>query len=116
MLAAATCYIGLHHAPLDRLDAFVASIARVLKPGGRFVLRDHDVTDEYMRAMAALAHAVFNAGLGVPWETNAQELRHFRSIDAWVELLDRHRLVPIGPRLLQAHDPTLNTLLCFRRA
>jgi len=112
----ATCYIGLHHAPLDRFDAFVASIARVLKPGGLFILRDHDVTDDYMRAMAALAHAVFNAGLGVPWETNAQELRHFRSIDAWVELLDRHGLAPTGPRLLQDHDPTLNTLLCFRRA
>jgi FAD/FMN-containing dehydrogenase/SAM-dependent methyltransferase len=112
----ATCYIGLHHAPLNRLDAFVASIARVLRPGGLFILRDHDVTDDYMRAMAALAHAVFNAGLGVPWETNAQELRHFRSIDAWIELLDRHGLTPVGPRLLQAHDPRLNTLLCFRRA
>jgi SAM-dependent methyltransferase len=111
----ATCFIGLHHAPLERLDAFVASIARVLKPSGLFILRDHDVDDDYMRAMAALAHAVFNAGLGVPWETNARELRHFRSIDAWVALLDRHGLKAVGPRLLQAHDPTLNTLLCFQR-
>jgi FAD/FMN-containing dehydrogenase len=112
----ATCYIGLHHVPLDRLDAFVASLARIVKPGGLLVLRDHDVTDDYMRALVSLAHAVFNAGLGVPWETNARELRHFRTIHAWVELLARHGFLAQGPRLLQDHDPTLNTLLCFRRA
>lgn len=111
-----TCYIGLHHAPLDRLDDFIASIVRVLRPGGLFILRDHDVVDEDMRAMAALAHAVFNAGLGTPWEENARELRHFRSIDAWIERLQRHGLTQVGPRLLQANDPTLNALLCFRRA
>lgn len=112
----ATCYIGLHHAPLDRLEAFVASLARVVRPGGLLVLRDHDVGDAYLRALVSLAHAVFNAGLGVPWETNARELRHFRTIDAWVEVLARHGFVAEGPRLLQDHDPTRNTLLCFRRA
>lgn len=112
----ATCYIGLHHAPPDRLDAFLGSIKRVLRPGGLFMLRDHDVADDYMRAMASLAHAVFNAGLGTSWEVNAQELRHFVDIDTWIERLGRHGLVRVGPRLLQAHDPTLNTLLCFRCA
>ncbi|MCI4568274.1 FAD-binding protein [Lysobacter sp. CFH 32150] len=112
----ATCYIGLHHIPLDRIDTFIASLHRVVKPGGLLILRDHDVTDEYMRALVALAHIVFNAGLGTPWETNARELRHFRTIDAWVEILQRHGFIAEGPRLLQAHDPTINTLLCFRRA
>lgn len=112
----ATCYIGLHHIPLDRIDTFIASLHRVIKPGGLLILRDHDVTDEYMRALVALAHIVFNAGLGTPWETNARELRHFRTIDAWVEILQRHGFIAEGPRLLQAHDPTINTLLCFRRA
>jgi FAD/FMN-containing dehydrogenase/SAM-dependent methyltransferase len=112
----ATCYIGLHHAPLDRLEPFIASVVRTLRPGGLFILRDHDVTDGYMRAMASLAHAVFNAGLGTAWETNAAELRHFRPVDEWVEILGRHGLEPVGPRLLQAQDPTLNVLLAFRRA
>ncbi len=110
-----TCYIGLHHSPLDRLDAFIASLRRVMRPGGLLVLRDHDVTDDYMRALVSLAHAVFNAGLGAPWETNARELRHFRTIDAWVEILGRHGFTPVGPRLLQDHDPTINTLLAFRK-
>ncbi len=112
----ATCYIGLHHAALDRLEPFIASIARVVKPGGLFIVRDHDVTDPYMTAMASLAHAVFNAGLGIPWETNAQELRHFRSIDEWIDILGRHGFEPTGSRLFQANDPTLNALLCFRRS
>jgi SAM-dependent methyltransferase len=111
----ATCYIGLHHIPLDKLDAFLASLQRIVKPGGLLVVRDHDVTDDYMRALVSLAHAVFNAGLGVPWDTNARELRHFRSIESWVDLLRRHGFTLVGPRLLQDHDPTLNTLLCFRR-
>jgi FAD/FMN-containing dehydrogenase/SAM-dependent methyltransferase len=106
-----TCHIGLHHAPLDRLEPFIASLRRVLKPGGVLILRDHDVGDDYMRAMAAMAHAVFNAGLDLPWQDNARELRHFRSIEEWIALLDRHGLVASGPRLLQAQDPTLNTLL-----
>ncbi|HEV8695429.1 MAG TPA: FAD-binding protein [Lysobacter sp.] len=110
-----TCYIGLHHAPLDRLDAFVASLHRAMRPGGLLILRDHDVTDDYMRALVSLAHAVFNAGLGTPWEVNARELRHFRTIDDWVEVLQRHGFSPVGPRLLQAHDPTINTLLAFQR-
>lgn len=112
----ATCYIGLHHIPLDRLDAFLASLQRVVKPGGLLVVRDHDVGDDYMRALVSLAHAVFNAGLGVSWETNARELRHFRTIDEWVVILRRHGFELTGPRLLQDHDPTLNTLLCFQRS
>jgi SAM-dependent methyltransferase len=108
-----TCYIGLHHVPLDRLDAFIASLRRVMRAGGVLVLRDHDVGDDYMRALVALAHAVFNAGLGVPWETNARELRHFRTIAEWIEILQRHGFRQSGPKLLQARDPTINTLLAF---
>ena len=82
-----TCYIGLHHCAPAKLDAFVASIARVLRPGGMLVLRDHDVTTPAMDAFVALAHTVFNAGLGVPWEVNRQERRHFAPLAEWVDRL-----------------------------
>jgi FAD/FMN-containing dehydrogenase/SAM-dependent methyltransferase len=111
-----TCLIGLHHVPLDRLDAFIASLRRVIRPGGLLVLRDHDVADDDMRALVSLAHAVFNAGLGVPWETNAKEPRHFRTVAEWVDILRRHGFEQDGEGVLQDHDPTLNTLLCFHRA
>ena len=102
--------------PLDQLQAYLQSLARIVKPGGLLIVRDHDVTDDAMRALVALAHAVFNAGLGVSWDENNRELRHFRTVDAWIAMLREVGFEHVGDRLLQAHDPTLNTLLCFRRA
>lgn len=110
-----TCYIGLHHCPLDKLDAFIDSIVRVMPDGGWFILRDHDVRDDAMNAFVALAHTVFNAGLGVPWSGNEAELRFFRPIDEWIALLARHGLKHTGPKLAQAHDPSDNLLLAFRK-
>lgn len=108
-----SCYIGLHHIELDKLDAFVASIARVLRPGGMFILRDHDVTTPEMRTFVSLVHTVFNAGLNESWETNQAELRFFRPVNEWVEILARHGLRDLGHRELQAHDPSDNVLMAF---
>ena len=66
------------------------SIARMLRPGGIFILRDHDVTTPQMHAFVSLAHAVFNAGLGVSWEINAKELRHFAPELSDLLILARH--------------------------
>jgi FAD/FMN-containing dehydrogenase len=60
-----SCYIGLHHIDPPRLNGFISSIARTLRPGGTFILRDHDVTSPEMHTFVSLAHTVFNAGLGV---------------------------------------------------
>jgi FAD/FMN-containing dehydrogenase len=108
-----SCYGGLHHCAPERVDAFVQSIARVLRPGGLFILRDHDVGDERMRALVALAHTVFNAGLGEAWEVNAAERRHFAPVAHWCEVLGRAGLRDSGARLAQQHDPSANLLLAF---
>jgi Methyltransferase domain len=108
-----TCYIGLHHVPEANLPAFVGSIVRILRPKGCFVLRDHDVRDEPMRALVSLAHTVFNAGLVVDWQVNARELRRFAPLASWVRLLEAHGLRTDGRRLLQANDPTDNSLVLF---
>ena len=110
-----SCYIGLHHITPEGLEPFMRSIARMLRPGGIFILRDHDVTTPQMHAFVSLAHAVFNAGLGVPWETNAKELRHFAPVAEWVRRLDKVGLRDSGKRLLQAHDPTDNVLMAFTK-
>lgn len=110
-----TCFIGLHHAPPAKLDAFVQSIRRVLRPGGLFLVRDHDVKTPQMDAFVSLAHTVFNAGLGVPWATNERELRHFASIEQWVRYLGERGFTDTGARILQAHDPSANTLMAFSR-
>jgi FAD/FMN-containing dehydrogenase/uncharacterized membrane protein YhaH (DUF805 family) len=110
-----TCYIGLHHCPPDKLRAFVDSIRRVLRPGGTLVLRDHDVTSPTMDAFVALAHTVFSAGLRMPWEESRQERRHFASLADWSARLQAAGFRDTGQRLLQAHDPTDNTLMAFVR-
>lgn len=110
-----SCYIGLHHCPPDTLDQFVASIARMLRPGGVFLLRDHDVTTPGMDKFVALAHTVFNAGLGVDWQVNRAELRFFAPLQRWVDLLAAHGLRDSGQRLLQDNDPSINTLLAFTK-
>ena len=108
-----SCFIGLHHCAPAKLDAFVASIVRVLRPGGMFILRDHDVRDERMRAFVALAHTVFNVGLNEPWEANARERRHFAPVAQWSALLGRAGLRDTGARIAQRHDPSDNLLMAF---
>jgi hypothetical protein len=68
-----------------------------------------------MRALVSLAHTVFNAGLGERWETNRDELRFFDSADSWVRRLAEAGFDDTGHRVLQDHDPTDNTLMCFVR-
>jgi SAM-dependent methyltransferase len=108
-----TCYVGLHHIPLDRLDPFINSFVRALKPGGLFILRDHDVVSTEMNTFVSLIHTIFNAGLGVPWETNQSELRFFRPVAQWEQRLQTHGLQSLGKRLLQSHDPSDNMLMAF---
>jgi FAD/FMN-containing dehydrogenase/uncharacterized membrane protein YhaH (DUF805 family) len=108
-----TCYVGLHHAPLELLDGFVKSIRRVLRPGGMFILRDHDVPDREMHVFVSLVHTVFNLGLGASWATNQKEFRRFRSISEWSQYLIERGFRDLGARVLQQNDPTDNTLMAF---
>jgi FAD/FMN-containing dehydrogenase/SAM-dependent methyltransferase len=110
-----SCYIGLHHIAPDRLQPFMHSIARVLRPGGFFVLRDHDVQTPEMFRFVSLIHSVFNAGTGASWEQNRDELRHFVTVDEWVRRLAGVGLAAHGPRLLQPNDPSDNVLMAFER-
>jgi FAD/FMN-containing dehydrogenase/SAM-dependent methyltransferase len=110
-----TCYIGLHHIAPDKLEPFMRSLWRVLRPGGLFILRDHDVTSAQMFRFVSLVHTVFNAGLQVPWETNQAELRYFVGIEDWVRRLAAVGFIDSGRRLRQAHDPSDNLLLAFTK-
>jgi FAD/FMN-containing dehydrogenase/uncharacterized membrane protein YhaH (DUF805 family)/SAM-dependent methyltransferase len=109
------CYIGLHHAPREHLDAFVASIRRVLRVGGVFILRDHDVTTEAMDDFVSVVHTIFNAGLLAPWETNADELRFFWPVEEASAYLEARGFEDQGDRLRQPYDPTENVLMAFTK-
>jgi SAM-dependent methyltransferase len=81
-------FVGLHHMAPSRLMPFLESIARITRPGGYFIVRDHDVKTPAMDAFVSLAHTVFNASLGESWETNRNELRHFASIEDWIARIE----------------------------
>jgi len=102
-----TCYIGLHHMTVDQLQPFLASVHRVLRPNGLFIVRDHDVTTPEILALVSLAHTVFNAGLGETWETNRGELRYFESVQVWVERL---AIGGVTHSLASFKDHTRNTV------
>lgn len=108
-----TCYIGLHHCPEEKLQAYIQSIHRILKPGGKFVMRDHDCATEEMVVFASLVHTVFNLGLKESWEFNQNEYRSFKSVAEWSAILEANPFKDSGQRILQERDPSLNTLMCF---
>lgn len=110
-----SCFVGLHHMAPDKLAPFLDSIAQIVRPGGYFIVRDHDVTSEAMDAFVSLAHTVFNAGLGESWETNRRELRHFASVDAWIARIEAAGFRHTGARLRQDGDPSDNLLMAFQR-
>jgi SAM-dependent methyltransferase len=108
-----TNFIGFHHAPADKRARFIQSVWQVLRPGGRLVVRDHDVGSPEMDAFVALAHDVFNAGLGISWQDNATQIRNFTSVPQLEEVLGGAGFEKTTARQLQDHDPTLNTLMVF---
>ncbi len=108
-------YNGIHHSPADSRDNFVRSIHRVLRPGGRLILREHDVNSADMNHLVALAHDVSNVGRGISWDVNQKEIRNFTNTLQLVPYLDKLGLklsIEKG-QLLQPGDPTRNALLEF---
>jgi SAM-dependent methyltransferase len=110
-----TNYIGFHHAPADKLDGFVVAIARMLRPGGTLVVRDHDADGPEMKFMVGLAHDVFNAGVGIPWDRNEGQIRNFRSIRDLTSYLEARGFRRQQTVRFQDGDPTRNGLMAFRR-
>lgn len=108
-----TCYIGLHHCARTKLSEYIKSIHRVLRPGGNFILRDHNADTDEMKVFCSLVHTVFNAGLNVSWEDNNKEVRLFEDIDFWVDVITNHGFKDSGERILQDYDPSKNTLMRF---
>ncbi len=110
------CTIGLHHIPLEKLDAFISSIRRILKPNGTFILREHDVTNDDLKSIVYAAHSIFNIIMNQDsLETELAEYRNFQSLDYWIKIMKGHGFNVGSERILQPGDPTLNTMLKFTK-
>jgi SAM-dependent methyltransferase len=110
------CFIGLHHVPTEKLDAFVKSIKRILRPGGILLLRDHDSHSHDMNSIVHAAHTTFNIiSTGETLAGENAEYRNFQPLGYWIDLLDRYDFDVSHKKLLQDGDPTLNTMMKFTK-
>lgn len=110
-----TCHIGLHHCTPDLLNNYIKSIHRILRTGGLFIMRDHDVKEPEMATFVSLVHSVFNLGLGISWETDSSEFKSFKSIAEWSSIISSLGFNDSGERILQDKDPSDNTLVSFTK-
>jgi FAD/FMN-containing dehydrogenase len=108
-----TIFIGLHHCQKVILEDYIQAFVNRLRKWGHLILRDHNVENELMHTFVAIAHDIYNAGTGATWEANENELRNFRSIHEWQEMLSGFGLQKKDTNLLQQNDPTDNTLMHY---
>jgi len=105
------CTIGLHHIAFDKIVPYIQAIKRILKPGGVFILREHDVCNEDQYALTYAAHSVYNAlMLQLPVADEWAEIRNFQPLSYWIKLLEAEGFAVGDQRLKQKNDPTNNTL------
>ena len=110
-----TVYIGFHHCPAHFRNPFISSVAEVLRPGGKLVLRDHDCDSEDQKRIVALAHDVFNMGTRESWQYNADEVRNFYTLDFIISYVENLGFRFDKRTLFQEGDPTKNALMLFTK-
>ncbi len=109
-----TCYTGLHHIPHEQLSQFLSSLARVLRPGGLLLVREHNATKQLI-PLLHVVHSVFNAVNEVLPEEERSEVRNFQPIDTWIDIITAYGFVVYPLHLTEGNDPTDNRLLCFKK-
>lgn len=110
-----TVYIGFHHCPIELRTSFISSIAKVMRKGGKLILRDHDCNSESQTRIVALAHDVFNMGTDETWEYNAKEVRNFYSLKFIIDFVSKLGFRFEKQTLFQEGDPTKNALMLFTK-
>lgn len=111
-----TLFTGLHHVPPHRLPLVLDEICRVLRPGGIFLIREHNGTNALV-PMLEVAHSLYNAVMGSPVDDDTYEPRHFRTIEEWRYLISNQtELVDAMLFSVQDFDPTVDVMMTFVKA
>ncbi len=83
-----TVFMTLHH--FEHLTQMLKEIRRVLKPGGRLIIRDHDTSTKYLALFFDFLHAYYMVVAGN--EATSEEfvksyVSFYKSKDTWNELI-----------------------------
>lgn len=116
-VGAISIFGGLHHIPPQKYNRFIESVARVLRPGGVLILREHNTASSDEFDIAYMAHLTFNAFIDESSEQEEQEeLRLFAPLDKWTKDLSKVGLIrDTDVEIYQNNDTSRNALLLYRK-
>ena len=103
---------GLHHLPPAQLPFFLAEVRRILRPSGIFIVREHDASEQLI-PMLDLAHSVFNAVTGVSSREERNEIRAFRPVLQWRQIIESAGFIDSMLYEMEKGDPTVDEMMCF---
>ena len=109
-----TLNIGMHHFPQNCIIPFLKEVNRVLRPGGLFMVREHDANPELIPVLD-LAHSIFNAVTNATEEYNRNERRAFRPILEWRQIIESVGFEDTYLYEMEKGDPTLDEMMCFSK-
>jgi len=104
------CMIGLHHYDEKYLTYMMEHVNRILRKGGRFMMREHLATDDLMHRPYC-AHIIFNAVTNADGEET--EYRNFHTIDQWKHKIKSYGFDAMSIYKIQKYDPTYDYLITF---
>jgi len=105
---------GLHHLEPTQVKDFLVSVHRILRPGGIFITREHDLDDNReLMPMLDCAHMIFNALTGTSAASERNEIRGFRSALEWRLLIESCGFRDSMIYEMQKDDPTKDIMFCF---
>ena len=103
---------GLHHFPQHTIIPFLTSVVRVLRPGGLFIVREHDAVESLIPSLD-VAHSIFNVVTGVSQAEERAEIRAFRPLLEWRRIVESVGLRDTLLYDMEEGDPTCDEMMCF---
>ncbi len=98
-------FMALHH--FEDLPEMLSEIKRVLKPGGHFIIREHDAENKYLVSFFDLTHLIYATVLSdeaTPKEFVKEFLTQYKTKERWLKLIEAS-----GFKLIKWSYPTVRT-------
>lgn len=91
------CMVSLHHMPESTLTTTVSEIARMIKPGGLLLIKEHNARNDASRNLIEWEHhlyhvldCAYNQEQVDPSKYLEKCVHNFKSIHDWQELMETH--------------------------